>query len=660
MGGGLMQIITYGTQDLTLTGNPEITFFNIVYRRYTNFGIKIISLSFDNSPEFNSTSYANIPKNNGDLLSKIILKIKLPKIDLTYINNILSNKYDTVKNNSAYKQDNITYYSYFIEFYNKLKNIINIFFLKYNANTTSLTYISDLKSYILKYFNIDQYSQFFLSINFFFNNIIQTDNVNKYNIDLYINSSLFKIIDSNLVYIYELFSYDTVSYEQFKFTVNKNMEILHDLNNILYDKLTNTLLSEPKIKFCWVNKIAQYLFDSIELYIGSNKIYSLSDTYINNYSELYYKNKSLYNLLIGNKSNINTFSYMHDETELYLPIPFWSFSNYGLSFPLIALQYNSLQIKINTKKFLECIRINYNESLYNSNIDNEIINLLVNNMSSLTSNNIEITLLLEYIYLDTIERKKFAQSAHEYLIEQVQEIEFDRVTKSNNTIQIDIFHCCKDMFWFAQKIFNQSDIFNNDPDVYKYTYSRNNIELTKNESDFITYVKMIISPFALFNADIFYNGLYVMENNTKYINKIQFITNYISNMYIHPIINDSLNIIIAESYFSLNGVQLTGENSYFYNYLQPYNYYNATPQLGLNIYSLCLRPTEFQPSGSCNMSRISFIALKLKINDKISDDYENYFNKKKPILSEYKLIFQARNFNILRIIGGIGATAFTY
>ena len=90
MGGGLMQIITYGTQDLTLTGNPEITFFNIIYRRYTNFGKKIISLSFDNSPNFNSVSYVNIPKNNGDLLSKVILKIKLPKIDFTYINNTLS------------------------------------------------------------------------------------------------------------------------------------------------------------------------------------------------------------------------------------------------------------------------------------------------------------------------------------------------------------------------------------------------------------------------------------------------------------------------------------------------------------------------------------------------------------------------------------------
>ena len=80
MGGGLLQIVSYGTQDLTLTGNPEITFFNIIYRRYTNFGAKKILLSFDNTPEFNSTAFINIPKNSGDLISNIILQIKLPKI----------------------------------------------------------------------------------------------------------------------------------------------------------------------------------------------------------------------------------------------------------------------------------------------------------------------------------------------------------------------------------------------------------------------------------------------------------------------------------------------------------------------------------------------------------------------------------------------------
>ena len=107
-----------------------------------------------------------------------------------------------------------------------------------------------------------------------------------------------------------------------------------------------------------------------------------------------------------------------------------------------------------------------------------------------------------------------------------------------------------------------------------------------------------------------------------------------------------------------NSTQFIGETYNYFNYLHPFNYYNSTPQIGLNVYSLCLKPIEFQPSGSCNMSRISLITLKLKINEKKNGIYDDL--KSFPILKNYKLIFQTRNFNILRIIGGIGATAYTY
>ena len=73
MAGGLIQVISSGNQDIMLTGNPEITFFNIIYRRYTNFGIKINSISFDNSADFNSTSYVQIPKNTACLFLKHFL-----------------------------------------------------------------------------------------------------------------------------------------------------------------------------------------------------------------------------------------------------------------------------------------------------------------------------------------------------------------------------------------------------------------------------------------------------------------------------------------------------------------------------------------------------------------------------------------------------------
>ena len=40
MGGGLMQLVAYGAQDIYLTGNPQITFFKVVYHRHTNFSME--------------------------------------------------------------------------------------------------------------------------------------------------------------------------------------------------------------------------------------------------------------------------------------------------------------------------------------------------------------------------------------------------------------------------------------------------------------------------------------------------------------------------------------------------------------------------------------------------------------------------------------------
>lgn len=664
-----MQIVTYGAEDLSLTGNPQITFFHTVYRRYTNFGKKFIELSFDNSPNFNTTSYLNIPKNNGDLLSKLILKIKLPKLNLSYLNNLLNT------NNSSYDINiNITYYNYYKTFCNNLKNIIRLFFEKYNNVVNYVSYIQDLKKYILKYVNVDEYNQFFNTINYFFNNVLSQKKTYNYNIDLYTNASLFVVINDDLIYIYEKYTNDYISYDGFKFAVQKNIDILDELDIKIYNSIinnTNNNNSSNKIKICWVNKIATYLFNSIDFYIGSNKIYSLSDTYINNYSELYYKNKELYNRLIGNNIYINEFQETIDEEILYLPIPFWNLSNFGLAFPLVSLQYNSLQIKINTKKFFDCIRIDTGINTgINTNIDNnKIIDSIIENYDTIINTNLEITLLNELIFLDSIERNKFARSAHEYLIEQVQEINFNKISSNNNTIQLDIFHCCKDMFWFVQKISSSKDIFSKNKNVFNYIYpiqSYDDMNMEQNKIDVYKYSLTLSDPKYLFNPFIFNQGLYVINNNLKYLEQVNIILQYISNSFIFPSAAIQLNKIILQSYFYLNGTQLFGENSNYFNYLQPYAYYNSTPQIGLNTYSFCLSPTEFQPTGSCNMSRISYIGLKLKINDKINDKFiSEFINSTSTSTSsgtdeEYKLTFQTRNFNVLRIIGGIGATAYTY
>jgi hypothetical protein len=73
MGGGLMQLVAYGAQDIYLTGNPQITFFKVVYRRHTNFAVEAIEQTYNGSLGQNSRISVTVSR-NGDLLSRVWIK----------------------------------------------------------------------------------------------------------------------------------------------------------------------------------------------------------------------------------------------------------------------------------------------------------------------------------------------------------------------------------------------------------------------------------------------------------------------------------------------------------------------------------------------------------------------------------------------------------
>jgi hypothetical protein len=76
MGGGLMQLVAYGAQDIYLTGNPQITFFKVVYRRHTNFSMESIDQTFNGAVGFDRKVSCTISR-NGDLIHRMYLKLKL-------------------------------------------------------------------------------------------------------------------------------------------------------------------------------------------------------------------------------------------------------------------------------------------------------------------------------------------------------------------------------------------------------------------------------------------------------------------------------------------------------------------------------------------------------------------------------------------------------
>ena len=76
MGGGLMQLVAYGAQDIYLTGNPQITFWKVVYRRCTNFAIESVEQTFMGNATPGSRATATISR-NGDLVSNCVLEVNV-------------------------------------------------------------------------------------------------------------------------------------------------------------------------------------------------------------------------------------------------------------------------------------------------------------------------------------------------------------------------------------------------------------------------------------------------------------------------------------------------------------------------------------------------------------------------------------------------------
>ena len=81
MGGGLLQLVAFGSQDVSLTSQPQITFFKVVYRRHTNFAVESIEQTFNGTVGFGRRVTCTVSR-NGDLLTKTYLRVQLPTISI--------------------------------------------------------------------------------------------------------------------------------------------------------------------------------------------------------------------------------------------------------------------------------------------------------------------------------------------------------------------------------------------------------------------------------------------------------------------------------------------------------------------------------------------------------------------------------------------------
>jgi hypothetical protein len=177
-------------------------------------------------------------------------------------------------------------------------------------------------------------------------------------------------------------------------------------------------------KFAWVRKLGHALLEYYNVDIGGTTMDKQYSDWLNIWQELTLPTgqKENYNKMIGDVPKLtrlegcrvpgaNGDGSIKDDETLYIPLQLWFCRNNGLALPLIALQYHEVRLNFKFRALDECCLINRAMGSTKK---------LQFNGSGSSGSGLDAYVAIEYIYLDSDERRRFAQVGHEYLIEQTQ------------------------------------------------------------------------------------------------------------------------------------------------------------------------------------------------------------------------------------------------
>lgn len=589
MGGGLLQLVAYGAQDVYLTSNPTITYFKIVYRRHTNFAIESIEQTFTGTANFGKRVQADVSR-TGDLITQTILRTILPEI-------------------------------------------------RYEGEFANFGHV----------------------------------------------------------------------------------------------------------EFAWVRHIGHAIIEETELEIGGSIIDKQYGDWLHIWQSVSGKtgHDNGFAKMIGDVPELTSISslswdcprntLLKPSYPLYTPLQFFYCRNNGLALPLIALQYHPVKIYVKFRQADQCYIASDAFKKSHSNVELDDASLFIN-----------------YIFLDTEERRRFAQVSHEYLIEQLQHTGDEQISNgASGKYKLSFNHPVKALYWItklgnylggkfmtyaandwesardqAAKLlllsqfdldewgyfidvpvgcidesyqgddgtqyiavnpanpaeepnysFNDSYTFGRyrdgvefigvlSPDTpllkrEKTDDLRNKVEgiiriYSDAENDNMTYPdveKITRNDLTIFDLSIPIDK-FDSDNRNGYIKRFDVTvwqhTNY--GLYIDGTTNPVSNVELQ-----LNGQTRQSKRSgTWHDTVEAWMHHTRTPKDGLNMFSFALNPEEHQPSGTCNFSRIDTAQLILWFSEFSNNKLNGIFDD-----NDNKVLIFGINYNVLRIMSGMGGTAYS-
>lgn len=307
---------------------------------------------------------------------------------------------------------------------------------------------------------------------------------------------------------------------------------------------------------------------------------------------------------------------------LYIPLQFWFCRNPGLALPLIALQYHEVRINITLRDATDLV----NATNYGT----------ISKAAGALPQVKDMALYVDYVYLDTDERRRFAQDSHEYLIDQLQFSQQQSITTSSGRIDLTLNHPVKELIWVFQ---DERKLDCSDPFATGYTQPFS-------YDDIVNRCRLQINGQDRFE-----------ERFGDYFWKVQPYQHHTGGAF-WKFIGAPTSAAGSLSY--LDGLATSGGGATAVTRTTALATdgrivgLNATNPI--NVYSFALKPEEHQPSGTCNFSRIDTATLVYdSIRPKDESDTRALPTKNTP----FAFRLYAVSYNILRIMSGMGGLAYS-
>lgn len=559
MPGGLMQLVSYGAEDLFLTGNPQMTFFKVVYRRYTNFATEFIEVYFDTKPSFDPVQITQmkvkVPR-HADLINTIFLVYDLPAIASS-----TSLNYTTTEGTPG---------PIIGQNFKWVPDIGNRV-----INNVQLTIGGQV---------IDKLYGQWLSI---WNDLTLPEGKKPYYKSMIGNNPLLTRPESfgGNTHINNPCSYCTATRT---LPAETQKEFLYLPRQRLYIPINfwfteNPGLSLPLIALQSVDVEIQIEFNPL------NELYTISspapDPTLLAYDCILNSSSTTTGNSCGIVDTDRSDFYNREYYTNISPKNFYENFNYSVTNPDFGTPSNF-------ERFFGEVDVYPNlRTMFNYFVEQGLI--AENNFITEWSQNCYF--LINYVYLDDDERVRMAQNSHEYLITQTNREEFQGLSGENVTAELRFTHPVKEMIWCFQhdtvSYFNKWNTYTFNQLMRAYANNRLAYQFYEN----------IPRNSAM---DSFDNGFNIMYNGTLLLNGHERFKPRDSAFfgYVQPYLYHTGNVLTRYIIVAEPGLSTIAE---------PFNI--AGTDSGVYVYSFSLDPENVQPSGTCNFSRINKVEFNFDI-----------------------------------------------